>query len=675
MRFERGVNIADALQRTRGPELPATHVLVEGDDEIVATAELADEASRPTVEIYAALEGGDTTKLSDAGLAILEEGTRRLESARFAISIPKDDPHDTSVGDYLPGPSGTNGDFWIGDQVSLHTGSDTVDYTNRIATVAAMTISEDDASNIQCVPELDSIYHLARPKREVRYGRFEGFPEPQGRGVLPGRVLPRSFSGSGTLGDALISSVDLDVTAADVTYDNATSGLTADDVQAALDELATGAGGSSPWLWAQADLGLAGDGVTDDSAALEAGIDTATASGTQSGWIRFEPGTYLLSRALQSTGTINAQVRLPTVSTSSQQITIRLTGAARPPFAVHGSLPAPGGYSLLKSTLTGASGTAAVISGGNGSYPGTQNNISMEIENFICLTPADPSMTFWNLAATQGGAVRNIYISTTAYNAIPASAPTNTNAYGIKLPQVRNSNYTYVDGLNVYFYGNGVLQGELAIVRGLILSGCLVGVEFPGPGEHASLIVDMQATSCPTVLKATGLHYCDILSYDFETTTGPGWSNITYDLDDSSNYLHGSARYWGYPNPPTHSFTKNGGSNFTATVIGDTSGGSALTIKDEGSSLSTAATSIDFVGALVTASGTTAAKTVTVNGALDDLTDVTLTSVATADRLRYDGSVWRNSALIWRPMTTYDPTSGLWVPLVDGDGNAIMAEA
>lgn len=42
---------------------------------------------------------------------------------------------------------------------------------------------------------------------------------------------------------------------------------------------------------------------------------------------------------------------------------------------------------------------------------------------------------------------------------------------------------------------------------------------------------------------------------------------------------------------------------------------SALTIKDEGSSLTTAASSIDFVGAGVTASGTTGAKTVTISGA------------------------------------------------------------
>jgi hypothetical protein len=47
-------------------------------------------------------------------------------------------------------------------------------------------------------------------------------------------------------------------------------------------------------------------------------------------------------------------------------------------------------------------------------------------------------------------------------------------------------------------------------------------------------------------------------------------------------------------------------------------------------------------------------------GALDDLSDVTITSVATADRLRYDGSA-------------YDGTN--WLPAVDGDGNAIVTEA
>lgn len=74
--------------------------------------------------------------------------------------------------------------------------------------------------------------------------------------------------------------------------------------------------------------------------------------------------------------------------------------------------------------------------------------------------------------------------------------------------------------------------------------------------------------------------------------------------------------------------------------------------------------------------GTDAINWVSIAGgaiALDDLSDVTLTTPATADRLRFDGSVWRNSALVWTPVTTYDGTN--WMLAVDGSGNAIMSEA
>jgi len=57
-------------------------------------------------------------------------------------------------------------------------------------------------------------------------------------------------------------------------------------------------------------------------------------------------------------------------------------------------------------------------------------------------------------------------------------------------------------------------------------------------------------------------------------------------------------------------FSRDGGT----TWYGFPTGSSAITVKDEGSSLATAATSINFVGAGVTATGATAAKTVTIPG-------------------------------------------------------------
>ena len=68
------------------------------------------------------------------------------------------------------------------------------------------------------------------------------------------------------------------------------------------------------------------------------------------------------------------------------------------------------------------------------------------------------------------------------------------------------------------------------------------------------------------------------------------------------------------------------GSNVTASGTGATktitvSGGSEITVQEEGSSLSTAATTLNFVGSNVTASGTGTTKTITVTGGAANATD------------------------------------------------------
>ena len=75
----------------------------------------------------------------------------------------------------------------------------------------------------------------------------------------------------------------------------------------------------------------------------------------------------------------------------------------------------------------------------------------------------------------------------------------------------------------------------------------------------------------------------------------------------------------------------------------ESGGGSSLTIQEEGSALSTAATTLNFVGSAVTASGSGATKTITITGgssALNDITDVTVSSPVAGDSLVYNGSGW-----------------------------------
>tara|TARA_B110000046_G_scaffold143904_1_gene150970 strand:+ start:5921 stop:6586 length:666 start_codon:yes stop_codon:yes gene_type:complete len=77
-------------------------------------------------------------------------------------------------------------------------------------------------------------------------------------------------------------------------------------------------------------------------------------------------------------------------------------------------------------------------------------------------------------------------------------------------------------------------------------------------------------------------------------------------------------------------------------------GGSSLSVQDEGSALATAATTLNFVGANITATGAGAVKTITVTGgsatALDGLTDVSTSGVTSGQVLKYNGASWAPAA-------------------------------
>lgn len=332
----------------------------------------------------------------------------------------------------------------------------------------------------------------------------------------------------------------------------------------------TGGGFDLGWF-VVTDYGALGDGSTDDTVAIQATIDAATAVG--GGTIYFPPGHYIIAGALQDTGDFNGQILFPDVDvTTDPQVTLRFLGALHPEFAIHGPFPSTDAYSIIESTLTGGSGTAAVFSGGNGTYP-VQNNVQVIVENLICLTPDDPSLTFWNTSVTQGGGGYKGVLVWLGSWANPATSPTHTAQYGVKLPQWSESNYTHVDGLMVACQYTGVLQGELAICRGLVFGLNVVALELP-TSKHASLIVDMHQTGCTYGIRVTGVHACDVLQFSTEHYTNPplpAWTVTVYDLDDSGNDMLGYIRWYaldGVSITPDHIFNINGGSGVETSEVG-----------------------------------------------------------------------------------------------------------
>ena len=98
----------------------------------------------------------------------------------------------------------------------------------------------------------------------------------------------------------------------------------------------------------------------------------------------------------------------------------------------------------------------------------------------------------------------------------------------------------------------------------------------------------------------------------------------------------------------------------------DSVGGSSLTVQEEGSSLSTAATTLNFVGAGVTATGSGATKTITVGAGVSTLAALTDTAISSANAgqiLLHDGSDSFDNKDVKANDLTLNHTAALAIPM------------
>ena len=95
-------------------------------------------------------------------------------------------------------------------------------------------------------------------------------------------------------------------------------------------------------------------------------------------------------------------------------------------------------------------------------------------------------------------------------------------------------------------------------------------------------------------------------------------------------------------------------------------GGSTITVQDEGSALSTGATTLNFVGAGVTATGSGATKTITVGSGvstLGALTDTAISSANAGNILLHDGSDSFDNKVVKSNDITLAHTTALAIPM------------
>jgi hypothetical protein len=163
-------NILTGLEQAGSSTRKPSHVLVRGADgvyqRVVKGGYAAGQFTKAVALDYPNADSAGP--LNQAGLRLIRTWTDRSEGLQLEIHPGFDE----LVGRYMPGPSGSNGHFWLGDDITLKTGGDAVhsilDYhydTERVTGIRMVLDEAADGSTAEkaalswhVVPELNEVF-------------------------------------------------------------------------------------------------------------------------------------------------------------------------------------------------------------------------------------------------------------------------------------------------------------------------------------------------------------------------------------------------------------------------------------------------------------------------------------------------------------------------------------
>ena len=315
--------------------------------------------------------------------------------------------------------------------------------------------------------------------------------------------------------------------------------------------------------------GLVGNGTTDDTVAFQNLINLVVTAG--GGRIYFPRGTYLIAGPLQDTGGGNAQILLPVRNDADPPLVLEFIGETTPPtWLWEGGPPTGAGFSVIKSTLTGGSGTAALIGGARHPLSELSNMIMPNFRDLIFETPPNPSFTVLNLIEQTGNRIERVLIHDGSITE-SQDEPTNANAYGVKLPPTNHSSRIWLDNLHVVGFYTGVKFGELT-QGSFIAQGCKRAVELPF-AHHPCTMEFLGIYGCQYGIYATDAGeramYVELLSLQDDTGYAQPWQSPIADIYDPSNLIRGRFNWYNVRAGIgiQHSIIKDGGINFIGTEM------------------------------------------------------------------------------------------------------------
>lgn len=273
------------------------------------------------------------------------------------------------------------------------------------------------------------------------------------------------------------------------------------------------AGGANAWQFnvKSAPYSAAGDGVTNDTAAIQAAMDAATAYAVaNNGYaeVIFPPATYLLSSAGRTDRSGNAQLALPLIADTANKVTLALIGTEDAASMPHwNATSAQKNGVILKSTWnapdnSGTSNEGSVIGGPtlpNGYVGGAvYSNCNIVIKGIqiqVAFTARGSDTTGIDLRGMANGHIENVAF-------FPAATPTQLNGtyttpgwnLGIAMPVPGNNDLSVLRNISIEGATYGVYLGEHTVADRIATiycyTGILCGAFFSSVGQFHHNVVD-----------------------------------------------------------------------------------------------------------------------------------------------------------------------------------------
>jgi hypothetical protein len=282
----------------------------------------------------------------------------------------------------------------------------------------------------------------------------------------------------------------------------------------------------------------AGDGATNDTAAIQAAIDAAAAyavANTGYAEVIFPPAVYLLSSASRVDRSGNAQLALPVIADTANKITVALLGTADSASMPHWNATSPQRNGvILKSTwnatdLSATSNEGSVLGGPtlpNGYVSGAKySNCNIVIKGIQIQVPFTARGSDTSGIDLRG--IANAHVEDVSF--FPAATPAQLNgtytmpgwAFGIAMPVPGNNDLsvmrnTSVEGATYGFYmGEHLSADRLAAIY--CYTGMLSGGFFSSVGQaHYNWVGNASVEACVNGVQvvSSGKVVIDVLSVE-----------------------------------------------------------------------------------------------------------------------------------------------------------------